>query len=231
MYLAESLKITCLYKNGMDSNGFEKNITGTGVSVVEKKNIYDGVFSYISPMVQQPEMPVRVGSTKNVLKKLNVDEINFNKGLDENQRIQLAGRMRECIESDILHLEVYYMNDAKECAQEIISELQTVIKEQVELKEIEIPGTITFQVMSVDGGNVSVGAGEVLLLRYSATHLEYSHELEDENQKFHMAVHIIYCKEQKGLFGKVKYKTIKHRKEIITEADWKNGKKVSLYED
>lgn len=74
----------------------------------------------------------------------------------------------------------------------IISELQTVIKEQVELKEIEIPGTITFQVMSVDGGNVPVGAGEVLLLRYSATHLEYSHELEDENQKFHMAVHIIY---------------------------------------
>ena len=106
----------------------------------------------------------------------------------------------------------------------IISKLQTVIKEQIELKEIEIPGTITFQVMSVDGGNVSVGAGEVLLLRYS-------HELEDENQKFHMAVHIIYCKEQKGLFGKVKYKTIKHRKEIITEADWKNGKKVSLYED
>lgn len=82
----------------------------------------------------------------------------------------------------------------------IISKLQTVIKEQIELKEIEIPGTITFQVMSVDGGNVSVGAGEVLLLRYSATHLEYSHELEDENQKFHMAVHIIYCKEQKGLF-------------------------------
>lgn len=79
----------------------------------------------------------------------------------------------------------------------IISKLQTVIKEQIELKEIEIPGTITFQVMSVDGGNVSVGAGEVLLLRYSATHLEYSHELEDENQKFHMAVHIIYCKEQK----------------------------------
>ena len=38
----------------------------------------------------------------------------------------------------------------------IISELQTVIKEQVELKEIEIPGTITFQVMSVDGGNVPV---------------------------------------------------------------------------
>lgn len=63
----------------------------------------------------------------------------------------------------------------------IISKLQTVIKEQIELKEIEIPGTITFQVMSVDGGNVSVGAGEVLLLRYSATHLEYSHELEDWN--------------------------------------------------
>ena len=46
----------------------------------------------------------------------------------------------------------------------IISKLQTVIKEQIELKEIEIPGTITFQVMSVDGGNVSVGAGEVRLI-------------------------------------------------------------------
>ena len=57
----------------------------------------------------------------------------------------------------------------------IISELQTVIKEQVELKEIEIPGTITFQVMSVDGGNVPVGAGEVLLLRYSATPVSYTH--------------------------------------------------------
>ena len=41
----------------------------------------------------------------------------------------------------------------------IISELQTVIKEQVELKEIEIPGTITFQVMSVDGGNVPAKKG------------------------------------------------------------------------
>ena len=35
----------------------------------------------------------------------------------------------------------------------IVSELQTIIKERIELKEIEIPGTITFQVMSVDGGN------------------------------------------------------------------------------
>lgn len=35
----------------------------------------------------------------------------------------------------------------------IVSELQTIIKERIELKEIEIPGTITFQVMSVDGGS------------------------------------------------------------------------------
>ena len=124
--------------------------------------------------------------------------------------------------------------DSKEKSEDrniIISELLTVIKELVVLIEFELPWTITFQVMSGDGGNVPVGAGEVLLLRYSATHLEYSHELEDENLKFNMAVNIIYCKEQKGLFGKVKYKTIKHRKEIITEADWKNGKKVSLYVD
>lgn len=89
----------------------------------------------------------------------------------------------------------------------IVSELQTIIKERIELKEIEIPGTITFQVMSVDGGNVPVGAGEVLLLRYSATHLEYSHELEDENQKFHMAVHIIgpvdKVKKKYLLYGKI----------------------------
>ena len=128
----------------------------------------------------------------------------------------------------------------------IVSELQTIIKERIELKEIEIEricgeflfsknqsGQLSIEGLDLDGAvsSIKTGAGEVLLLRYSATHLEYSHELEDENQKFHMALHIIYCKEQKGLFGKVKYKTIKHRKEIITEADWKNGKKVSLYED
>ena len=105
----------------------------------------------------------------------------------------------------------------------IVSELQTIIKERIELKEIEIPGTITFQVMSVDGGNVPVGAGEVLLLRYSATHLEYSHELEDENQKFHMALHIIYCKEQKGLFGKVKYKTPQRNHYRSRLEKWKEG--------
>ena len=112
----------------------------------------------------------------------------------------------------------------------IISEIQNVIKERVELREIEIPGTITFQVVSVDGGDVPVRDGEAILIRYSDTHLEYSHEMGEYSQKFHMAIHIIYCKEQKGLLGKTKYKTIKHRKEIITEADWKNGKKVSLYE-
>ena len=41
----------------------------------------------------------------------------------------------------------------------IVSELQTIIKEWIYLKEIEIPGTITFQIMSVDGGNVPVGGG------------------------------------------------------------------------
>ncbi len=78
----------------------------------------------------------------------------------------------------------------------------------------------------MDGGNVPVGDGEVLLLRYSATHLEYSHELEDENQKFHMAVHIIYCKRAERLFGKVKYKTKKqpqrnHYRSRLEE--WKEG--------
>ena len=37
--------ITCLYKNGMNDSGFTKNSIGTGVSVSEKKDIYDGVLS------------------------------------------------------------------------------------------------------------------------------------------------------------------------------------------
>ena len=127
-YLTEDVKITCLYKNGMDSNGFEKNITGTGVSVVEKKKIFDEVFSYISEMVNQTETPERIKRTKNVNLKLKVDEVNFNKGLNENEKIFVAERMRECIESDILHLEVYYQDNAKECAGEMVDTLQKIFQ-------------------------------------------------------------------------------------------------------
>ena len=126
-YLSGEMKITCLYKNGMSGNGFEENVIGTGVSVVEKKDIFDGVFSHISQMVHQTEMPVRIErGMPNA--KLKVDEINFNKGLDDEQRLLVAERMRECIEADILHLEVYYTDNNKECAQKIILKMQKIFQ-------------------------------------------------------------------------------------------------------
>lgn len=128
MYLNGNTKITCLYKNGMDSHGFEKNEIGTGVSVVEKKNIFDGVFSHISDMVHITEVPARVSRIKNAPAKLKVDEINFNKELDDKQRIQVADRIRECIETDILHLEVYYMDNHKNCAEEVMDRLQEIFQ-------------------------------------------------------------------------------------------------------
>ena len=39
----------------MDGCGFKKNVIGTGVSVLEKKDIYDGVFSYIADIVRETE--------------------------------------------------------------------------------------------------------------------------------------------------------------------------------
>ena len=68
----------------------------------------------------------------------------------------------------------------------IISELQTVIKNRL-IKEIEIPGTITFQVMSVDGGKYPVGAGEVLLLTLQCDYIWNTvTRLEDGvTRKFH----------------------------------------------
>lgn len=134
---------------------------------------------------------MRVGSTKNVLKKLNVDEINFNKGLDENQRIQLAGRMRECIESDILHLEVYYMNDAKECAQEIISELQNIFQNT---------DNMTFTIKMCELGNL----GAALESSKSAAVLKRMKEIEKKSrlhQKLQPALY--YCLERKAMVRKI----------------------------
>lgn len=127
-YLTGNMRITCLYKNGMDSHDFEKNVIGTGVSVVEKKNIFDGILTNISEMVHITETPARVTRTKNALAKLKVDEINFNKKLDNKQRIQVADRIRECIEADFLHLEVYYTDNNKSCAEEIIDRLHEIFQ-------------------------------------------------------------------------------------------------------
>ncbi len=127
-YLLGDMRITCLYKNGMDSSGFIKNNIGTGVSVPEKKDIYDGVLSYISEMACTVEGVKRVNSTKNARSKLKLDAINFNKELNDEQRVFVANRIRECIESNYLNIEVYYRDDAEDCADIILDKLQNIFQ-------------------------------------------------------------------------------------------------------
>lgn len=128
-YLSEEKGITCLYKNGMDSLGFVKNNIGTGVSVAEKKDIYDGVLSYISEMVYAVGEVERVKSNrKNAPSKLKLDSINFNKELNDEQRFSVANRIRECIGSNRLNFEVYYKDNAEECADLILDKLQNVFQ-------------------------------------------------------------------------------------------------------
>lgn len=119
-------KITCLYKNGMDECGFKKNVIGTGVSVLEKKDIYDGVFSYIADIVRETEGISRVGSTKRAVKKLKLDTLNLNRELTKDQRLLLARRMKTCTESDHLTFEVYATDDTLECAEKIMEKLESV---------------------------------------------------------------------------------------------------------
>jgi hypothetical protein len=117
----------------MDGMGFTKNSIGTGVSVSEKKDIFDGVFSYIAEMVSTVKGVERVTSSKNARKKLNLDKINFNKELTDEQRAFVANRVRECIEANRLNLEVYYRDDAIGCAEEIKAKLENVFQSTKEM--------------------------------------------------------------------------------------------------
>ncbi|MBR1853784.1 MAG: DUF3962 domain-containing protein [Lachnospiraceae bacterium] len=127
-WLTENQKITCLYKNGMDSLGFTKSGIGTGVSVPEKKDIFDGVLSYIAGMVYKVDGIERVKSSKNARKKLKLDQINFNKELTDEQRVFVANRVKECMEANHLNFEVYYRDDAVECAEEIRAKLENIFQ-------------------------------------------------------------------------------------------------------
>lgn len=131
--LSGDTRITCLYRNGMDSAGFLKNSIGTGVSVSEKKDIYDGVLSYISEIVCPVAGVKRVNSTKNARSKLKLDGINFNKELNDDQRVLISKRVRECIEANYLNLEVYYRDDAEECAELILDKLQNIFQSTEEM--------------------------------------------------------------------------------------------------
>ena len=127
-FLMGTQKITCMYKNGMDGFGFIKNNIGTGVSVSEKKDIFEGVFSYIAEMVDKVDGVNRVKSSKNARRTLKLDQINFNKELNDEQRLFVASRIRECIEANRLNLEVYYRDDTIECAEKIMDKLKNIFQ-------------------------------------------------------------------------------------------------------
>ena len=127
-WMSGEKKITCLYKNGMDISGFKKNVIGPGVSVTEKKDIYDSVFSYLADIVQEVTDVSRVSTTKKAkaAMKLKLDELNLNKELTADERLFVARRMRTCIESDHLTFEVYATDNDLECAKIIIEKLESI---------------------------------------------------------------------------------------------------------
>jgi hypothetical protein len=172
-WLSENQKITCLYKNGMDGMGFKKNSIGTGVSVSEKKDIFDGVLSHIAEIVYMVDGVERVKSSKNAMKKLKLDEINFNKELIDEQREFVAKRVKECIEANQLNLEIYYRDDAIECAKEIMDKLENIFQSTEEM---------TFDIKLCQLGKL----GEALDSSDSASVLkrikEFEKEVEAANQ-------------------------------------------------
>lgn len=81
-FMEGNQKITCLYKNGMDGLGFTKNNIGTGVSVPEKKDIFDGVLMHLAEMAYKVDGVERVTkSSKRARKKLKLDEIKDRKSV------------------------------------------------------------------------------------------------------------------------------------------------------
>ena len=160
-------KITCLYKNGLDGCGFKKNVIGTGVSDLEKKDIYDGVFSYIADIAQETGGVSRVGNTKHAAKKLKLDTLNLNRELTEDQCLLLARRMKTCTESDRLTFEVYATDDTLKCAEKIMEKLESVFVSCDEM---------TFTIKRCRLGSM----GEVMESSKSADVLKRIREIEKE---------------------------------------------------
>ena len=173
-FMEGNQKITCLYKNGMDGLGFTKNNIGTGVSVPEKKDIFDGVLMHLAEMAYKVDGVERVTkSSKRARKKLKLDEINFNKELTDEQRVFVANRVKECIETNRLNLEVYYRDDAIQCAEEIRAKLSSIFQSTEEM---------TFDIKMCQLGKL----GEALDSSENASVLkrirEFEKELEIANQ-------------------------------------------------
>lgn len=79
----------------------EKN-RDTGVSVPEKKDIFDGVLMHLAEMAYKVDGVERVTkSSKRARKKLKLDEINFNKELTDEQRVFVANRVSNRIKENV----------------------------------------------------------------------------------------------------------------------------------
>lgn len=134
-------RISLFYKNGMNSNGFQENKIGTGVSVREKKEIFQEIFGYLKDLVEEmPEVQrLKTARTGRASMSLPVDTINFNKELKEEEKQFTAERMRECLGRNALKFEVYYQDSAKECAEQIAERMQEVFADTEKMKfEIEL---------------------------------------------------------------------------------------------
>ena len=75
----------------------------------------------------------RVNSTKNARSKLKLDAINFNKDLNDEQRVFVANRIIACIESNRLNFEVYYRDDVEDRADIILDKLQNIFQTTEEM--------------------------------------------------------------------------------------------------
>ncbi len=122
------------YKVGMSSNGFKENKIGSGLSVSDKKDIYDGVLAHIKDLVTELDDIDTVKSNKNARAKLKLDNINFNKVLEDEDKEYFADRLFECLKEPKLNIEVYAQDHNKACAERIIEKLQSILKDSEQIK-------------------------------------------------------------------------------------------------
>ena len=134
-YLLGERKITFLYKNGMDNRGFCENKIGTGVSLIEKKQIFEEIFPYIFETVDKIEdIKFLTRSVPTARKKLKVDEIHLNHVLTKEDMQLLATRIQTCIQSNHLVFEVYYRENEESCAKEIMQKLKDIFQDTKQIK-------------------------------------------------------------------------------------------------
>lgn len=115
-----SLQILCPYVNGLKYA--DTHAVGTGVSVVDKYDIYKQIEKFLSDWVQEPQ----------IAKSCTARHIKFNQ-THEERRLRLAN----CISSKILHIEVYGHDKDRDLYQAITSKCEEYFGSEDNLKSIE----------------------------------------------------------------------------------------------